>query len=142
MAKTPFLNVKLEGRKDPVDPLVRAVTIEDNDRLVDEANLTFDDPDGNGANLFAPDKTLTVDLGWDGEHAVLFEAEVPVQRRGMVFLDDEPALRAGLGDQARRRLRCALEVALAAVLFEAVSTRHRASSIRGHGKRGARPLPV
>jgi phage protein D len=76
MAKTPFLNVKLEGQKDPLDPLVRAVTIEDNDRLVDEANLTFDDPDGNGANLFAPDKTLTVDLGWDGEHAVLFEGVI------------------------------------------------------------------
>jgi phage protein D len=76
MARTPHLSVKLEGQKDPVDPLVRAITIEDNDRLVDEANLTFDDPDGKGAELFSPDKTLTVELGWDGDYAVLFEGVI------------------------------------------------------------------
>ena len=51
MARVPFLSVKFDGQA--LDPLVRAVTVEDNDRLVDEATLTFDDPDGKGADLFA-----------------------------------------------------------------------------------------
>ena len=74
MAPVPFLSVKFDGQA--LDPLVRAVTVEDNDRLVDEATLTFEDPDGKGADLFAADKTLTVELGWDEEHAILFEGLV------------------------------------------------------------------
>ena len=58
MAPVPFLSVKFDGQA--LDPLVRAVTVEDNDRLVDEATLTFEDPDGKGADLFAADKTLKV----------------------------------------------------------------------------------
>jgi phage protein D len=80
MAKTPFVGIKLEGQEKPLDPLARVVTIEDNDRLVDEARLTFHDPDGNGAALFEDGRTLTIELGWEEEHAVLFEGLI-VERK-------------------------------------------------------------
>ena len=52
-----------------------------------------------------------------GQHAVVLEAQVPVQRRGVVLLDHEPALAGG-----RRRLAVGLgrrrEVATLAVLVE------------------------
>ena len=89
MASVPFLNVMFDGK--PLDPLVRAVTVEDNDRLVDEANVTFDDPDGKGADLFVPDKTLTVALGWDDENAVLFEGVV-VDRHPVAGADGKRSL--------------------------------------------------
>ena len=73
---SPFLSVKLEGQKGDLAPLVRAVAVEDNDRLVDEARLTVKDPDGNGAALFEHGRRLTVDLGWEEEHAILFEGLV------------------------------------------------------------------
>ena len=95
MAPVPFLSVKFDGQS--LDPLVRAVTVEDNDRLVDEATLTFEDPDGKGADLFAADKTLTVELGWDDEHAVLFEGLV-VDRHPVAGADGE-----ALGDGRRAR---------------------------------------
>ncbi len=80
MAKKPHLGIKLEGADNPLDPLARAVTIEDNDRLVDEARLTFADPDGKGAELIGDGKKLTIELGWDDEFAVLFEGVV-VERK-------------------------------------------------------------
>jgi phage protein D len=70
---TPFLGVTLDGADRDLAPLARLVEIEDNDRLVDEARLTFADPDGNAAALFQPGKKLKLDLGWAAEHAVLFE---------------------------------------------------------------------
>ena len=78
--KNPFLSIKLEGQDKPLDPLARAVTVEDNDRLVDEARLTFQDPDGNGAALFEDGRKLTIELGWEEEHAILFEGLV-VERK-------------------------------------------------------------
>ena len=96
---TPFLEVKFDGKN--VEPLVRSVTVEDNDRLVDETTLTFDDPDGKGADLFVPDKTLTVDLGWDGEHAVLFEGVV-VDRHSVAGADGKRSLTIVARDLSHR----------------------------------------
>jgi phage protein D len=73
---SPFLAVKLEEQKEDLAPLATAARIEDNDRLVDEAQLTFKDPDGKGAALFTNGRTLTVELGWEEEHAILFEGIV------------------------------------------------------------------
>jgi Phage tail baseplate hub (GPD) len=80
MAKKPHLSIKLEGSDKPLDPLARVVTIEDNDRLVDEARLTFADPDGKGAELVGDGKKVTIELGWDEEFTVLFEGLV-VERK-------------------------------------------------------------
>jgi phage protein D len=96
---TPFLAVKFDGQA--LDPLVRAVSVEDNDRLVDEANVTFDDPDGKGADLFSPDKTLTVELGWDEEHAVLFEGVV-VDRHPVAGADGKRSLTVVARDLSHR----------------------------------------
>jgi phage protein D len=96
---TPFLEVKFDGKD--VSPLVRSVTVEDNDRLVDEATLTFDDPDGKGADLFVPDKTLTIDLGWDGEHAILFEGLV-VDRHSVAGSDGKRSLTIVSRDLSQR----------------------------------------
>jgi phage protein D len=73
--RTPVLSIKLEGQPKDKDlaPLARSVSIEDNDRLVDEARMLFGDPDGKGAALFESGRTLTVELGWDAESAILFE---------------------------------------------------------------------
>ena len=73
---SPFLSVKLEKLDRDLAPLAASVSVEDNDRLVDEARLVFKDPDGAGAGLFTNGRTLTVELGWDEEHAVLFEGLV------------------------------------------------------------------
>jgi phage protein D len=72
----PFLSVKLEKHERDLAPLVASVSLEDNDRLVDEARLVLKDPDGKGAALFTNGLTLKVDLGWEEEHAVLFEGLV------------------------------------------------------------------
>ena len=80
---------------------MRAVTVEDNDRLVDEASLTFDDPDGKGADLFVPDKTLTVALGWDEENAVLFEGVV-VDRHPVAGADGKRSVTVVARDLSHR----------------------------------------
>jgi phage protein D len=95
----PFLEVKFDGKS--LEPLVRSVTVEDNDRLVDEASLTFDDPDGKGADLFVPDKTLTVELGWDEEHAVLFEGVV-VDRHPVAGADGKRSVTVVARDLSHR----------------------------------------
>jgi len=79
-AATPFLGVKLEGQDRDLAPLAAAVSVEDNDRLVDEARCTLRDPDGNGAALFTNGRKLTIELGWQGEHAVLFEGVIVESR--------------------------------------------------------------
>jgi phage protein D len=76
----PFLSIKLEGQKDDLAPLASSVRLEDNDRLVDEARMVFKDPDGKGAELFTNGRTLTIELGWDDEHAILFEGLVVENR--------------------------------------------------------------
>jgi hypothetical protein len=82
MAETtmPFLAIELEEYETDLAPLARAVEIEDHDRLVDEARLTCNDPDGNGAALFEKGRTMTVGLGWDGEHGILFEGVIVESR--------------------------------------------------------------
>jgi phage protein D len=96
---TPFLSVVFDGRA--LDPLVRSVTVEDNDRLVDEATVTFDDPDGKGVDLFAPDRPLLVDLGWNDEHAVLFEGVV-VDRHPVAGADGKRSLTVVARDLSHR----------------------------------------
>ena len=59
----PFLSIKLEKHERDLAPLAASVSLEDNDRLVDEARLVFRDPDGKGAALFTNGLTITIDLG-------------------------------------------------------------------------------
>jgi phage protein D len=70
----PFLEVTWQDRD--ITASVRSVEIEDNDRLIDEARITLQDPHGTGGAVAAPGQKIKVDLGWDGEHAVLFEGVV------------------------------------------------------------------
>lgn len=114
---TPFLEVKFDGK--PVEVAVRAVTIEDNDRLVDEATLTFDDPGDKGAAFLAPDKTLTIDLGWDGEHAVLFEGLV-VDRHSVAGADGKKSLTIVARDLSQKMGKNVNGEALKPALLESI----------------------
>jgi phage protein D len=64
------------GYPDDLTPLATSVAVEDHDRMVDEARLTFKDPDNKGAALIEKNHPIRIDLGWESEHAVLFEGVV------------------------------------------------------------------
>lgn len=55
---------------------VRSAEVEDNDRLIDRAVVVMNDPSGSGGEAAREGNTLTVDMGWGDNHAVLFEGEV------------------------------------------------------------------
>ena len=55
---------------------VRSAEVEDNDRLIDRAVVVMNDPSGSGGEAAREGNTLTVDMGWADNHAVLFEGEV------------------------------------------------------------------
>jgi phage protein D len=66
----PFIKATWQGQD--VSSFVRELEIEDDDRLIDKAVVTFDDRVG----VFAEGQTLKLELGWQSEHAVLFEGLV------------------------------------------------------------------
>ena len=65
--RDPFIKATWQGQD--VSSFVREAEIEDDDRLIDKAVITFDDRVG----AFTEGQTLTLELGWQNEHAVLFE---------------------------------------------------------------------
>ena len=68
--RDPFIKATWQGQD--VSTFVREAEIEDDDRLIDKAVITFDDRVG----AFTEGQTLTLELGWQNEHAVLFEGKV------------------------------------------------------------------
>src|SRR5712692_719181 len=72
--RQPFLAVTLEDKDKPdVSGALASVEIEDNDRLADKATLVFNDRQGISAETFRNGMKVKIDMGWSGEHAVLFE---------------------------------------------------------------------
>lgn len=69
-----YVEVKLEGRS--VAARVRSVTVEDHDRLIDEATVVLDDPGGDAADVPVEGHSVLVDLGASNDHAVIFEGNV------------------------------------------------------------------
>jgi phage protein D len=68
--RDPFIKATWQGQD--VSSFVREVEIEDDDRLIDKAIVSFDDRIG----AFAEGQTLKLELGWQSEHAVLFEGKI------------------------------------------------------------------
>ncbi|GGS77843.1 hypothetical protein GCM10010156_40800 [Planobispora rosea] len=76
---TPYLDITWQGNR-KLSASALEVRVEDHDRLIDQATLTLSDPAGTGAATVQPGQRLTIDLGWDGEHAVIFEGLVAETR--------------------------------------------------------------
>ncbi len=73
-AKEPF--VKVTWQKKDITASVVSVEVEDNDRLIDTAKITLNDPQAIAADVCYEEEVVTVDMGWATEHAVLFEGLV------------------------------------------------------------------
>lgn len=71
---SPFKQVFLQGID--ISANVRSIEVEDHDRLIDKAVVVLNDPKGSASEAPREGNTLLVDLGWGGNHAVLFEGEV------------------------------------------------------------------
>lgn len=72
-----FVQVKLKGPKEiDVTTSVKSVEVEDNDRLIDQVKIIFEDPDAIVTDILKEGLTVLVDMGWVAEHAVLFEGVV------------------------------------------------------------------
>lgn len=69
-----YLSVSVQG----VDfaSQVTYVDVEDNDRLIDRAAVVLDDPKGAVGDVPREGQSITIELGWLTEHAVLFEGEI------------------------------------------------------------------
>jgi phage protein D len=72
-----YVSVK-EGKflDNDLSALVISVSVEDNDRLVDEARVVFKDPDNKGSGLIEKQHHIEIELGWTNEHAVIFDGIV------------------------------------------------------------------
>jgi len=66
-----YFEVKLQGRS--VAARVRSVTVEDHDRLIDEATVVLDDQGGEAADVPVEGHVLLIELGASDDHAVIFE---------------------------------------------------------------------
>ncbi|MBI4671167.1 MAG: hypothetical protein HY741_05810 [Chloroflexi bacterium] len=69
-----FLAVSVQG-VDFARQVVYA-EVEDNDRLIDRAQVILEDQHGALGDLPREGQTLKLDLGWVSEHAVLFEGDI------------------------------------------------------------------
>lgn len=67
----PYMHVFWQGSD--ISSSVTAVEIEDHDLLIDRATILLDDDKGVGINLSEEGQTIKIDMGWNSEHAVLFE---------------------------------------------------------------------
>lgn len=52
---------------------VERVDVEDDDRLIDKATVVFDDVDGTAATIAIEQKMVSIELGWSGEKALVFQ---------------------------------------------------------------------
>jgi len=55
---------------------VRSVVVEDHDRIADKATIELSDPTGVAGNVSREEQTVKIDLGWEKEHAVIFEGVI------------------------------------------------------------------
>jgi len=67
----PYMHVFWQGSD--ISSSVNAVEIEDHDLLIDRATIELNDDKGVGTNLSEEGQTIKIDMGWNSEHAVLFE---------------------------------------------------------------------
>ncbi len=73
-ARVPFVELMLGGSRVAAD--VVRVEVDDHDRLIDTATVLVDDPHRPYSDFTREELTLKVDLGWETEHAVIFEGIV------------------------------------------------------------------
>lgn len=79
----PYMLVRLEGIDITSD--VKSVNVEDHDRITDKATIVMDDPTETTGEVPREGQIILADMGWDSEHAVLFEGviyNVQVKARG------------------------------------------------------------
>lgn len=55
---------------------VRTLTVEDHDRLIDEARITIDDSFGLAGHGVQPGQGVSVEIGWDDEFTKIFDGNV------------------------------------------------------------------
>src|ERR1051326_3027945 len=69
-----YLSVSVQG----VDygAQVTYLDVEDHDRLIDRAAVVLDDPKGAIGDVPREGQSVTIELGWLTEHAVLFEGDI------------------------------------------------------------------
>src|SRR5215210_575663 len=72
MSNQAFLEVTWLETKN-ISASVQYVEVEDNDRLTDKATIVLQDPEKIGMNTIERAQSIRIDLGWQEEHAVLFE---------------------------------------------------------------------
>jgi hypothetical protein len=74
-AEPPFLEVKWQGDRN-ITTSVQSVEIEDNDQLADKATIVLSDPERVGISVMESGQSITIELGWTSEHAILFDGVV------------------------------------------------------------------
>ncbi|MDX3452473.1 hypothetical protein PV396_11035 [Streptomyces sp. ME02-8801-2C] len=75
--------VSVDGTKDswvPVSSAVQSVDVEDNDRLTDQAVIVLDDSTGMLAHASFEGLLTRVTVGWQAEHATVFEGVIRSSR--------------------------------------------------------------
>lgn len=70
----PVASVKVEGVETFAS--VALIDVEDNDRLIDQATVVFDDAHGIAAATMLEGRKVLIELGWTCERALLFEGIV------------------------------------------------------------------
>lgn len=70
----PFIQVLLQNIDITAD--VRAVDVEDHDRLIDQATIVLNDPSMTAAEVPREGQHVLIELGWSSAHAVVFEGVV------------------------------------------------------------------
>lgn len=73
-----FLSVRVEGPTETVD-IGRAtarIDVHDEDRGTDKATLVMDDHVGIATDVIQQNYPVTIELGWESEHAVVFKGRV------------------------------------------------------------------
>ncbi len=96
MASEPYIQVFLPDEQKDITASVRSLRVEDHDRLVDEATIVLSDPDAIGASTSSENQSVQITMGWENEHAVLFDgvirspaaAATPGERRTTLIAHD------------------------------------------------------
>lgn len=68
-------DVKIQWKDRPLTE-VKSVEVEDHDQLIDKATIVLDDSARVGPTTAGIEETVKIELGWDGQTAVLFEGLV------------------------------------------------------------------
>lgn len=72
-----FLRVRIgTNRVMDIAPAVASINIHDEDRGTDVATVVMDDHVGISTDVIRPEAPIRIEMGWEGEHAVLFLGRV------------------------------------------------------------------